>query len=366
MTRNVRFRLIAMLLGAVALAGAYHQATTEAVMTETAQRFLHSLTAQQKANTVFDFKAEDRTNWHFVPDNNFLEMRGYARKGITYKELTPEQRRLADALLSSGLSKTGFVKAVTIMSLEDVLRIMEKDTAGRRDVERYHYSIFGEPSNSGTWGWRVEGHHVSLHYTLQGGRLVSASPTFFGANPHEVRQGPRKGLRVLAREEDLARELVKSLDAAQRQAALIDEVAYKDILTSADTRAKLEGDPRGLPASKMNKKQVEILMALLDEYVYNVPAEPADKRLKTVQATPREQLYFAWAGSIEPGKGDYYRVQAPRFLVEYDNTQNENNHSHSVWRDFDGDFGRDVLALHYRLYDHGLNPTDETRKVPAD
>jgi hypothetical protein len=357
MARDVRLRLIGLFLCAVALAAAYHQASTEAVMAESAQQFLASLTAEQKGETVFDFNSETRTAWHFVPDNNYLDMRGFPRKGLKYKQMTSEQRRLADALVASGLSQAGFLKAMKIMSLEQVLAIMENDKEGRRDPEGYHYSVFGKPDLAGTWGWRVEGHHISFNYTIKDGRLVSASPSFFGANPHRVPDGPRKGLRVLAREEDLGRAVVKSLDAEQRKAAVVADVAYKDILTSADTRAKLEKQPHGLPASKMNDSQVALLMDLLAEYVHNMPSPIAEARAKAVKETKRSELLFAWAGGIEPGMGDYYRVQAPTFLIEYDNTQNQNNHSHTVWRDFEGDFGRDVLAAHHRLYDHGLHVT---------
>jgi hypothetical protein len=347
-------RFLVVLLSAAALTAAYHRTKTETVMVDTAQRFLASLSPEQRAKAVIDFSDKDRMNFHYVPDSSFQSTYGYPRRGLVYREMDAPQRRLADALLSAGLSQTGFVKVVTIMSLEDILRVLESDTARRRDVEKYYFSVFGEPSQTGTWGWRVEGHHISLHFTLKGGTLVSSSPTFLGANPHEVRQGPRNGVRPLGKEEDLARELVRSLDAGQQKAALVADEAYSDILTRADTRAKLDNQAPGLPASKLNSRQFEALTALLQEYAQNLPPDIAEARLKAVQSAARDKIFFAWAGSIEPGKGDYYRIQAPSFLVEYDNTQNNNNHSHTVWRDFEGDFGRDVLAWHHRLYDHGL------------
>ena len=161
-------------------------------------------------------------------------------------------------------------------------------------------------------------------------------------------------MRPLGREEDLARKLAQSLSADQRKTAVVDEKAYRDILTAFQTRAKLEDQPPGIAASKLSAQQYETLVAVLEEYAYNMPAEIAAKRMKQVKDTPKDKLMFAWAGSIEPGKGDYYRIQSPTFLVEYDNTQNNNNHSHSVWRDYEGDFGADVLAMHYRQFDHGL------------
>jgi hypothetical protein len=356
MKRSIGIRLFLLVIACAALMTAYHQATTEDRMAETAARFLHSLNSTEKAKVLYDFSVEHRRQWHFVPDNSFKSAYGFGRTGITYKAMSPEQRRLANALLSSGLSGTGLVKAMSIMSLEERLRVIENDTAGRRDVQKYYVTMYGKPTASGNWGWRVEGHHISLHYTLKNGRLVSASPTFFGANPHRI----EGGFRALPKEEDLARSLVKSLDAAQRKTAVVADVAYKDILTRADTRAKLEDQPRGLAYSKMTPKQREMLMAVIAEYAHNVPASVAEARMKAAKSTPQDKLLFAWAGGIEPGKGDYYRVQAPGFLIEYDNTQNNNNHSHTVWRDFEGDFGldvlADVLAMHHRLHDPGIEP----------
>lgn len=354
MTRSLRFRLFALAVAGAALAAAYHGAKTEEIMASSAGHLIQSLTAEQKPKVAFPFDANFRETWHFVPDNSFEQQNKMPRQGLTYKQLEPHQRRLADALLASGLSRMGIVKATQIMSLEDVLRIAEKDTSGRRDPQGYHVSVFGDPSKTGTWGYRIEGHHLSLNYTIKNGTLVSTTPTFFGANPHEVREGPRSGLRVLGAEEDLARQLAKSLSAEQRKAAVVAEKAPRDILTAASTRAKLENEPTGLALSKMNKQQADMLMAVLEEYASNMPPEVAAARMKAAKTAAKDKVFFAWAGSIDPGQGDYYRVQGPTFLVEYDNTQNKNNHSHSVWRDFNGDFGRDVLALHHRMYDHGL------------
>ena len=189
---------------------------------------------------------------------------------------------------------------------------------------------------------------------MRDGKLASTSPTFLGANPHEVREGPRKGVRPLGEREDTARKLMKSLEGELREKALVEEKAYRDILTSADTRAKLEGQPQGLAASDLSEDQYAMLLAAADSYAMSVPGEQAERRRKMVRDTPRDKLFFAWAGSVEPGGGDYYRIQSPEFLIEYDNTQNSNNHSHTVWREFEGDFGRDVLAAHYRLDSHGL------------
>jgi len=357
MTKPVRFRLCGLLFCAVALLAAHHRSQTETVMYETAERFVNSLSTTAKTNTVLDFKDKTRTEWHFFPDSSFAKEYGYSRTGINYKRMAPEQRRLADALLAAGLSQSGFAKVMSVMSLEEILRVIEKDTTGNRDIEKYYFTVFGQPSAHGTWGFRVEGHHISLNFTLHEGRLIASSPTFLGANPHRVLSGPYQGLRALGKEEDLARTLVTSLDSNQISQALVAEVAYPDILTKADSRAKMDGQPTGLPASKMNTKQLKILMDLIHEYTSNLSVDLAMGRTKVVQKTPLDQLFFAWAGSVDPGFGDYYRVQGPSFLIEYDNTQNENNHSHSVWRDFHGDFGRDVLAQHYEQ-DHLFQVAD--------
>src|SRR3989440_12010115 len=193
-------------------------------MAAAATKFLASLDAAQKAKATFDFKGDERSNWHFIPKE---------RKGLTIKEMAPEQRKLARALLASGLSQEGYGKATNIMSLEPVL--YELEGASRkfpRDPELYHFFIFGQPGSKETWGWRLEGHHVSVNYTIVKGEFISATPSFLGANPAEVRQGPRRGLRVLAGEEDLGRQFVKSLTDEQKKVAVIQTTAPADISTA--------------------------------------------------------------------------------------------------------------------------------------
>ena len=335
--RSLTVRLAACVSAMVLLTSAYERAHSPAMMARAAHDFLNALTPEQRAKAVFPLEDEERLNWHFIPR---------ARKGLPLREMTPAQKLLAHGLLSAGLSQRGYKKAVTIMSLEEVLRILENDSGERRNPEGYYFSIFGEPSEKGVWGYRVEGHHVSRNFTVVNGRAVDA-PSFFGANPAEVREGPRKGLRALAAEEDLARELLTSLEPAQKRVAIVDQSAYKDILTAASRRASLKGQPSGLPAAKMSKAQFERLLAVLEEYVRNLPEDMAQIRTDQVRKAGRD-LYFAWAGVEQRGGPHYYRIQAPAFLVEYDNTQNEANHIHSVWRDFNGDFGLDLLEAHYR------------------
>jgi len=323
--------------GVFLLISAYHRTESAPVMAEAANRFLNALTPEQRARTIFRMEDDERENWHFIPRE---------RKGLPLREMTPTQKHLASALLSAGLSQQGYIKATTIMSLEDVLRVMENDSGERRNPEKYYFSIFGTPSPSGTWGYRVEGHHLSQNYTVVAGKVAGA-PSFFGANPAEVRQGPRKGLRALAAEEDLGRAVLLSLDSEQRRVAVVSPKAYADILTSADRKAALKGQPSGLSARQMNPKQFAALMALLGEYARNLPEQMAQEREERIRKAGKD-IYFAWAGEADPGKPHYYRIQTPTFLIEYDDTQNNANHIHTVWRDFEGDFGRDLLSHHYK------------------
>ena len=307
-----------------------------------ATAFLNSLSDGQRAKAVLPFDGEERMNWHYTP---------VERQGLPLKEMSPAQRVLAFALLNAGLSQSGFIKAMTIISLEEVLHVLEQGTGPIRDPDLYFFTIFGDPAESGTWGYRVEGHHVSHHYTFTNGKL-SGAPTFFGANPALIHEGPRSGLRTLPEEEDLARELVRSLDAEQRLVAVVDESAYPDILTKNSRRAALQGQPGGLRSTKMTERQHQLLHQLLEVYAHNVTQPVAQTRRKQIVSSAGE-LYFAWAGGTASGQPHYYRVQSPAFLVEYDNTQNNANHIHSVWRDFNGDFGRDILDEHYR-WSHGV------------
>ncbi|MEW5976680.1 MAG: DUF3500 domain-containing protein [Acidobacteriota bacterium] len=340
-----RMQLVLTLgLGALLLAtwgfASYQRARAAEEMAAAAKSFLDSLSSEQRARTLLEFEDDERMNWHFIPDSM------WPRKGITFKELDPAQRHLAYALLSTGLSQRGYVKATTIMSLEAILKELEKGTGPVRDPELYHFTIFNEPSPNRNWGWRVEGHHISLNFTLVHGKMVATVPTFLGSNPAEVKSGPRQGLRVLAREEDLARDLLLSLDETQRRTAILEGEVPKDIITGHDRKAQ-PGDPVGLPVSKMNPKQKDQLLALLKEYARNLPEELAAAQIEKLQQAGIDRIHFAWAGPLERGHPHYYRVQGPTFVVEYDNTQNNANHIHTVWRSLEGDWGLDLLKLHY-------------------
>lgn len=333
--------------GAAGLLGmAYNGTSTSSVMASAATAFLNSLTEEQKAKATFAFDSDERFFFHFVPGNNIQQTLKRSRLGLTLGEMQPYQRHLAMSLLASALSQAGFIKATTIMSLEDVLRILEKDDGNRRDPLKYHFSIFGTPSDTGSWGLRVEGHHLSQNFVLKNGKLAG-SPSFFGTNPAEVREGPRKGLRLLGREEDLGRTLYASLTAAQKKTALVQEKAFADILTAASRKASIAGQPDGLSAAKMTARQREMLAAIVEAYAANMPPELHAYRMGQFKAAGTN-VNFAWAGGEKLGDPHYYRIATPKFLIEFDNTQNGANHVHSVWRDYTGDFGGDLLARHYQ------------------
>jgi Protein of unknown function (DUF3500) len=313
-------------------------ANSAAMMSSAADAFINSLSPDQRARTTFAFDDEQRFDWHFIPR---------PRKGIPFKDLDSAQRLLGNALLSAGLGQRGLIRAATIMSLDAVLREMEQGSGPVRDPELYFLSIFGDARSNKPWGWRVEGHHVALNFTLVEGKTIASTPAFFGANPAEVLQGTRKGLRALAPEEDLARSLIKSLDDKQRAQAVVSEKAPSDILSTNLRRAE-PLKPAGLQTGKLGQKQQDILMTLLREYASRHAPDIAAARLDRVSAAGLGNIFFAWAGGFEKGQGHYYRIQGPSFLVEYDNVQNNANHIHTVWRDFNSDFGADVLALHYK------------------
>jgi hypothetical protein len=323
------------------LTAAYERIDPPVLMADAAKAYLAALKPDLRQRATIPFEGDERSNWHFIPLDN--------RKGVALREMTPEQKHLADALLSAGLSQQGFIKAHTIMSLEQVLKDLEIDNANRleRDPEKYFLSIFGTPDEKGTWGYRFEGHHVSLNFTILNGKVVASTPNFWGANPAKVPGGPRAGLRALKRQEDLAFKLVQSLNADQKTTAVVDKTAYKDILTGDARKAALSGQPNGLPYSKMNAQQKEMVADLINEYAADFPPAIAEMRIDQFKKT-QNSLFLAWAGGTQPGDQYYYRIQTSAFLIEYDKTQDKGNHIHSVWRDFNGDFGQDVLAQHYQ------------------
>jgi len=354
------FRSIRVLVAAgcvVAWLGvAYTAEKSASSMADAATKFLSSLTPEQRQKAAFAFDGDERLKWHFIPTEMF------PRNGLTVGDMSEAQRKAAHALLQSGLSQRGYMTATAIMDLETILNAIESAArqaapAGRggnvmvRDPVRYFFSVFGTPSARGAWGWRVEGHHISLNFTAVNGSFVAASPSFFGTNPAEVRDGPKKGTRILATQEDSARALLMALDEGQRKQAVIDAAAPNDISTMNAVDIK-PLDPGGIGAASLNPAQQKMLMAVIDSYSSAMAADIASERLDRIRKAGVEKITFAWAGDAARGQRHYYRVQGPTFLIEFDNTQNNANHIHSVWRDFQGDFGRDLLREHLKTSAH--------------
>jgi Protein of unknown function (DUF3500) len=338
----IRIALALALVGMLASV-AYVSQRTDAPATRlavAAQKFIDALTPEQKKQALFPFDNPERFNWDFVPLQD--KDKRPTRKGLPLQDMNPEQKKLALALVEAGTSISGNKQATTIMSLEGILKVQEAKTGKIvRDPEWYFFTVFGTPGKSGQWGWRVEGHHLSINYTLDNNEVVSATPTFFGANPSTVKDGPKKGERILPEVEDYARELFKSLDDKQ----LADAFQKKNFgEPKSHTTSPGVGAAVGVPATKMTDKQREMLMKLVRAYADRLPPDVAGAELKRVQEAGTDKIHFAYSGATEPGKQYSYRIQGPSFVIEFLNVQadsanNPANHIHSCWRRIEGDFG---------------------------
>ncbi|HEY7252675.1 MAG TPA: DUF3500 domain-containing protein [Methylomirabilota bacterium] len=312
-----------------------------AAMAAAALAFLGALPADARKRAVFAVSDKERLNWHYVPRR---------REGVAFKDMPAPARTAAHELMKVSLSAAGYGKAVTIIRLEEVLRRLE--TIGLlRDQENYAFTVFGNPGPSTPWGWRVEGHHLSLNFLLAPGKPVAMTPAFLGANPAQVPSGPQKGARALGAEEDLGRALMRSLSEAQRSRTIIAAQSLGDIV-SGPGRAQSLTRPAGLALTDMSADQRAQALRLVEEYARNMRAELAEQELSRMRQADPTQIHFAWAGAMEPGKAHYYRLHGPTLLIELDNTQNDANHIHSVWHDPQGDFGLDALRAHYDHGDH--------------
>jgi len=339
MKRALPWLLAVVFVGATAVASVQLDPAQvpNLVMVNRAQKLLDGLTPEQRKKMSFALEDAHRTEWFYVP---------IARKGVPLKELTRPQRVLVHDLLKAGLGKVGEKMTSEIIELDKVLAEIEKDPV-RRDPEKYFVSIFGVPAATGTWGWRFEGHHVSHNFTIVKGKMYATSPQFLGANPAIVRDGPWKGRQVLRAEEDLARALLESLDAGQKAKAIFAKEAPAEIVSKNDPKIDPLA-PAGISAKTFNDRQQAALKALLAQHTVRVNPTLGKERLDRALGPGLDQIAFAWAGGAAKGEKYYYRVQGPKFLIEVDNTQNNGNHMHTVWRDFEGDFGRDLLREHLK------------------
>lgn len=329
--RGIKPSLALAAFGVVGLAvwaGAFYE-TAAGQMATAAGRVLSALDKDQLAGASFTFDSPERLNWHFIPRE---------RKGLSIKTMTPAQRALTFGLLHTGLGASGYLKATTIMSLEQILLELEKGSGPTRDPELYFLTVFGKPSNRGRWGWRVEGHHLSLNFTIDEGKIVSATPIFFGSNPGEVRQGPREGLRVLAEIEDRALRLVQALTDDQKKDAVVDATAPKEIRAANAPQPPTDGAV-GIAFAELDDSQKGMLKALVEAYSDDLPPEVARAWHAEIVQAGTDGVKFAWFGAADRLQPHAYRVQGPTFLIEFNNTQNNANHVHSVWRNMLGDFG---------------------------
>jgi len=327
----LRCLLTGLILLTVSVSGRAEEAPAKG-MSQAVIAYLNTLTEAQKEQTSFRFEDEERLNWHFIPRE---------RKGLGLWDLDGQALTAAEALVASGLTAAGYEKALQVRSLEEVLYLFESgDEAARRKKRhphRYYISIFGDPAGESEWGWRFEGHHLSLNYTIQGDQIVSSTPEFFGANPGLIDAGPGRSLRVLGRREDLARSILKAASDEQQAKIWISKEAPKDIRGAGAAQAEIS-DPVGLVSGEMNPVQQQLMRELVGEYLSAMPASVVQKRVREIQEAGVENIYFAWWGGSELNEPHHYVVQGPTFVIEYNNTQNQANHVHSIWRDPSGDF----------------------------
>lgn len=314
-------------------------------MAAAVKAFVGSLDAAQRKLAVFPFDSEERFDWHYIPRK---------RNGLPLKQMNPQQRKAAMDLLKTALSKQGYEKVTSIIDLENVLRVVENrppnDTY--RDPENYSFSVFGEVSDKNPWGWRIDGHHLSLHFSSLTNKVIGMTPTFLGSNPGIVRADvPQKGRQILKQEEALALALVNSLNSDQLQKALISESCPNDIVTTHTRKASIE-KMEGISLHQLTESQQKTFLTLLETYLSNYHVTLKNQQMDKLKKAGLDKLVFAWAGDRQvgygPGKGQYYRIQGPTLLIEYDNSQNNANHVHSVVRDLTSDFGEDILAEHYK------------------
>ena len=316
-----------------------------AQMADEADQFLMSLSGEERGRATFAFDSEERERFHFVPPETF------ERHGFPFEDMSAEQIELAHNLLRTGLSQSGYMTATQIIELEAILESLETGETFSRDPDLYFVSVFGTPSTDGTWAWRFEGHHLSLHFTIVDGGVTVSAPTFLAASPAEVMDGPKAGLRPLGSLEDAGRALLASLDPAQRAVAILDEVAPTNIVSGVEL-APDPLTPVGIVGSDLTPAQQDLMMEIIEFYTSVMADEVAALRRAKIQDDGIENVTFAWAGGTEYGDVSYFRVQGPSFLIEFDHTQRDPNHIHSGWRDFDGDFGRDVLREHLAMAEH--------------
>lgn len=303
--------------------------------------FIDSLTAGQKKKATFPFYGMTPHEWSFLPASTVFP------DGIAVKDLDPKQKERLYELMQAYLSRAGYEKTRTIMDLENVLHELNPANPSRIP-ENYFIAIYGVPDKDGAWGWSFQGHHVVLNFTVVKDNIAFA-PFFFGANPAEITTGPRTGTKPIAAEEDLGLALIGSMSTGQKQKAIFQSTSFVEIVTGSATQVAPMPEV-GIAVKDLSNEQKDILKRLLSVILSAMPEKLAELRLNKIQAEDFGSIRFGWAGTTKKAEPHYYRIQGKSFLVEFDNITG--NHIHLVWRDFDGDFGRDLLREHYKTADH--------------
>jgi len=305
--------------------------------------FLRSLDQNQLERIYYSMDDIERFNFNFVP---------LKRHGVPIGELTERQKEKALKFLNSLLSPLGFQKVRNIISLEEILIVLENnrlrmpDGSPMRDPDKYYFTFFGNPSNDDHWACRFEGHHVALNFTSVDGNIEAATPSFLGANPSIVESGAEKGKEVLKAETELGLKLVNSLDKRQLTKARFSTRPPGEIITRNNRSVSLI-EPEGISFKNLTKIQQGIFVQLLNIYLGNYQFDFTDRFRRRVEQAGINNLSFAWAGGLKRGEGHYYRIQGPMLLIEYANTQNDANHVHTVVRDLENDFAEEILKTHY-------------------
>ncbi len=340
MQAPARTILIALsLMTGVTLVADSNGADDEPKAAEAARSLLQALPESKRSQAQLPFESDERTKWNYVP---------MKRAGVPLADLDANQKTLVDSLLGSALSPQALETAQGIVQHELILAQIEGNPR-RRDPGLFYTVVFGEPGPRAPWAWRFEGHHLSVNATNIDGQEQVVAPLFMGSNPARVASGPKAGLRLLAAEEDLARALITMLSGERRTRAMLSDSAFSDIVTRNDPKVR-SLEIEGLAASAMSAPEQEQLRKLLQVYANRLTESAARDQLARIERAGFGKLHFGWAGSIEPGKPHYYRLHGPTVLIEYDNTQNDANHIHTVWRDLQRDFGGDLLRSHYEQH----------------
>ena len=304
---------------------------------------LNSLSGSQKEVVSFALEDPAKTRWHYLPHSSFK------REGLPLSDMTPIQVQKTYALLEAYLSESGYDQMEQIIDLENYLAVVENNPA-KRDPTKYYLAVYGTPHRDSLWAWSFEGHHVSLNFTVSPDKITFA-PAFWGSNPGIVPDGPEKGKIVLRKDHDWGLELIQSLSPKQLIQTLVSSQTYGEILTS--NQAAVEFIPNnGISYGQLNRGQKKQLKEIIYLHLDRMEKAVSQKARQLLEVENWNNITFSWAGKIEKLKAHYYRIQGQSFLIEYDNSQDKANHIHVVWREFKGDFGKDLIREHYLKEGH--------------